>query len=109
MAMRPEISSMALKAAEVGSTVGQPVKKHTSGAKALIDLIAVAARLKSCPDTIKVKQLSTRSAVAVECFRALSRKQPLQKAGLCRLGRIVAGLFCVDLPGSGGNAPGVKL
>jgi len=61
--MRPEISSMALKAAEVGSPVGQPVEKHTSGAKALIDLIAVAARLKSSPDAIR--ELSASSGAVV--------------------------------------------
>jgi hypothetical protein len=61
--MRPEISSTALKAAEVGSPVGQPVEKHTSGAKALIDLIAVAARLKSSPDAIRGLSASSGAVV----------------------------------------------
>jgi hypothetical protein len=39
----------AKQAAEKGLILEERPEKHTSGAKALVDLIAFAARLKPCP------------------------------------------------------------
>jgi hypothetical protein len=39
------------QAAEKGQMMSEKPEKRPSGAKALVDLIALAARLKSCPVT----------------------------------------------------------
>jgi hypothetical protein len=43
-------SSGPKQAAEKGQLMNEKPEKRPSGAKALVDLIALAARLKSCPD-----------------------------------------------------------
>jgi hypothetical protein len=52
----------AKQAAEKGLILEERPEKHTSGAKALVDLIAFAARLKPCP---------FKTAAQPEFFRSL--------------------------------------
>jgi len=50
MAQREKHPSGAKQAAEKGQMMNEKPEKPPSGAKARVDLIALAARLKSCPD-----------------------------------------------------------
>jgi hypothetical protein len=43
-----------LQAAEKGLISNEKAEKHPSGAKARVDLIALASRLKSCPVTKRI-------------------------------------------------------
>jgi hypothetical protein len=51
----------ALEAAEKGLVSGERPEEHPSGAKALVDLIAFTARLKSCPFKTVLQQEFFRS------------------------------------------------
>ena len=57
--MRSEFPGTALKAAEVGSTVSQPLEQLTSGAKARVDIKPLMAQLKPCPDAMRVVSASS--------------------------------------------------
>jgi hypothetical protein len=55
------IPSGAKEAAEKGLVSGERPEEHPSGAKALVDLIAFTARLKSCPFKTVLQQEFFRS------------------------------------------------
>jgi hypothetical protein len=71
---RPEKQRAGAKeVAEKVRTKGELGKKHPSGAKARHILLALSARLKSCPDT-KPLRLSFSAACKAVAFQNSSRK-----------------------------------
>jgi hypothetical protein len=64
------IGCVTIEAAENGLARGEKPERHPSGAKAHVDLIAFAARLKSCPVT-KRPENAVKSSFSAACIAAV--------------------------------------